>query len=41
MRPLPYFTDVFRLADEAGLLQYPEMATARMRRFLAFYGFGG
>jgi len=40
MRPLPYFTTLFRLADEAGLLRDPDLATARMRRFLAFYGFG-
>jgi Protein of unknown function (DUF993) len=39
MRPLPYFTGVFRLADEAGLLRDPELAANRMRRFLALYGF--
>lgn len=39
MRPLPYFTGVFRLADQAGLLRDPELAIARMRRFLALYGF--
>jgi len=39
MRPLPYFTGVFRLADEAGLLSDPGLAAARMRRFLALYGF--
>ena len=39
MRPLPYFTGVFRLADEAGLLEDPALAAARMRRFLALYGF--
>jgi hypothetical protein len=38
MRPLPYFTEVFRLADRAGLLRDPTMATARMRKFLALYG---
>ncbi len=38
MRPLPYFTELFRLADAAGLLQDPEMAVARMRRLLAVYG---
>ncbi len=41
MRPLPYFTSAFRLADEAGLLRDPELATARMRRFLALYGVEG
>ena len=35
MRPLPYFTELFRLADEAGLLGDPDLAAARMRRFLA------
>ena len=40
MRPLPYFTDLFRLADAAGLLRDPEMAVARMKRLLALYGVG-
>ena len=38
MRPLPYFTALFRLADDAGLLRDPERAAARMRRFLRLYG---
>ena len=38
MRPLPYFTEIFRLADSGGLLRDPELATARMRQFLAPYG---
>jgi hypothetical protein len=38
MRPLPYFCDVFRLADVAGLLRDPDMAVARMKRHLALYG---
>ncbi len=38
MRPLPYFTELFRLADSAGLLCDPERAVARMRRFLCPYG---
>jgi hypothetical protein len=38
MRPLPYFTSLFQLADDAGLLRDPDLAMARMRRFLAFYG---
>ena len=38
MRPLPYFVDLFKLADECGLLRSPEMATARMKRLLALYG---
>jgi hypothetical protein len=40
MRPLAYFTDLFRMADAAGLLQDPEMAVTRMRRLLALYGVG-
>jgi hypothetical protein len=40
MRPLPYFCDLFRLADAAGLLRDPERAVARMRRLLALYGAG-
>jgi hypothetical protein len=38
MRPLPYFAEVFRLADRAGLLRDPEAAVARMRDFLRLYG---
>ncbi|WOD15543.1 dihydrodipicolinate synthase family protein [Paraburkholderia kirstenboschensis] len=38
MRPLPYFVDLFRLADAAGLLRQPELAIARMKTFLACYG---
>jgi len=38
MRPLPYFTELFRLADQARLLRDPAAAAARMRAFLALYG---
>lgn len=38
MRPLPYFTEVFRLADGCGLLADPELATDRMKKLLALYG---
>ncbi|MEJ8824072.1 dihydrodipicolinate synthase family protein [Variovorax humicola] len=38
MRPLPYFVDIFKLADAAGLLREPELAAARMRQFLALHG---
>lgn len=38
MRPLPYFTEVFRLADGCGLLRDPELAVTRMKRMLAMYG---
>jgi hypothetical protein len=39
MRPLPYFTEAFRLADAAGLLRQPDLAAHRMRRLLTIYGF--
>lgn len=38
MRPLPYFTEIFRLADQCGLLRNPELAVRRMRELLALYG---
>ena len=38
MRPLPYFVDCFKLADKAGLLHDPDMASDRMRRLLGLYG---
>ena len=38
MRPLPYFCEVFRLADQAGLLRNPDLAIDRMKKMLAFYG---
>ncbi|SAK63047.1 dihydrodipicolinate synthase family protein [Caballeronia ptereochthonis] len=38
MRPLPYFVDLFKLADAAGLLMQPELAIARMKTVLACYG---
>lgn len=38
MRPLPYFTEVFRLADGCGLLRDPELAVSRMKRLLAMHG---
>jgi len=41
MRPINYFSDIFRLADQAGLLRDPELATTRMRRLLALYGVEG
>lgn len=37
-RPLPYFVSCFRMADANGLLRDPELATARMKSFLALYG---
>ena len=41
MRPLPYFTEVFRLADAAGLFFDPEDAVKRMRAFLRLYSVEG
>ncbi len=38
MRPLPYFIEVFRLADQCGLLRKPELAVERMKKLLALYG---
>ncbi|MDU8944055.1 dihydrodipicolinate synthase family protein [Ovoidimarina sediminis] len=38
MRPLPYFTEVFRLADQNGLLRDPDLAVERMGRMMAVYG---
>jgi hypothetical protein len=38
MRPLPYFTEVFRLADGCGLLRDPDLAADRMKKLLALYG---
>ncbi len=38
MRPLPYFTECFQLADQAGLLRDPDFAVARMKKLLAVYG---
>jgi hypothetical protein len=38
MRPLPYFVEVFRLADGNGLLRDPELAVNRMKKLLGLYG---
>jgi hypothetical protein len=38
MRPLPYFVEIFRLADQCGLLRDPERAVERMKKLLALYG---
>ena len=38
MRPLPYFCELFRLADAAGVLRDPDLAVRRMRDFLRLYG---
>jgi hypothetical protein len=41
MRPLPYFVEAFRLADQAGLLADPSLAVRRMNDLLKLYGAGG
>jgi Protein of unknown function (DUF993) len=38
MRPLPYFTGIFKLADQAGLLPDPDLAVRRMKQLLSVYG---
>ncbi len=38
IRPLPYFTETFRLADQCGLLSDPDLAIKRMKSLLAVYG---
>lgn len=38
MRALPYFVDIFCMADAAGLLRDPDAAIERMNRFMAIYG---
>jgi hypothetical protein len=38
MRPLQYFIDVFKLADQARLLRDPELAVARMKTLLELHG---
>jgi hypothetical protein len=37
-RPLSYFTETFKLADQAGLLGDPDLAVRRMKTLLALYG---
>jgi hypothetical protein len=37
-RSIVHLADVFRLADQAGLLRDPELAVARMRLVLAVAG---
>jgi hypothetical protein len=37
-RSLPHFAELFRLADEANLLEHPELATKRMKTLLALHG---
>jgi hypothetical protein len=37
-RSITHFSEVFRLADQAGLLRKPDLATKRMKQLLALYG---
>ena len=37
-RSLFYFTEAFKLADQAGLLRSPDLAVKRMKNLLALYG---
>lgn len=41
MRPLPYFSEVFRLADQCGVLRDPELAVHRFKQLLCVYGVDG
>jgi dihydrodipicolinate synthase/N-acetylneuraminate lyase len=38
MRPLPYFVEIFKLADQARLLANPDLAISRMQQLLRMYG---
>lgn len=38
MRPLSYFTELFKLADQARLLRKPDLAVKRMKQLLVVYG---
>ncbi|RWR28106.1 dihydrodipicolinate synthase family protein [Sinirhodobacter populi] len=38
MRPLPYFTEIFRQSDACGLLRDPDLAVSRMKSLLGLYG---
>ncbi len=37
-RSLPHLVELFRLADAAGLIEQPDLATARMKTLLALHG---
>ena len=40
-RSLLHFTELFRLADAAGLIEQPELATTRMKTLLGLHGVAG
>ena len=37
-RPLPYFVETFKLAEQTGLLLKPDLAVKRMKHLLALHG---
>jgi hypothetical protein len=37
-RSISHYAEVFRLADRAGVLKNPQLATQRMQQLLAVYG---
>jgi Protein of unknown function (DUF993) len=37
-RSLPHFAEIFRLADQAGLLRKPDLAVKRMKQLMTIYG---
>ena len=39
MRSLPYFVECFKLADQANVLEQPELAVERMNNLLKLYGY--
>ncbi|ENP35049.1 hypothetical protein C031_01877 [Brucella abortus F6/05-2] len=37
-RGILHYADIFRLADQANVLDRPDLATRRMKKLLAIYG---
>jgi hypothetical protein len=37
-RSILHYADIFRLADQANVLDHPEIALTRMKHLLAVYG---
>jgi len=40
-RAIQHYSEVFRLADRAGLIENPDLASERMKALLATYGVEG
>jgi len=38
-REISHYAEIFRLADQAGLLHQPELAQQRMQALLKIYGY--